>query len=405
VGNVAKRPDGRWRARYRDPAGRERSQHFSRKLDAQRWLATVEVAVGRGEWLDPSLGKVTVGEWGRQWFANQSQLKPTTRERYRGLIAQQLDPTWAPVPLQAVTNSAVATWVSGLTASGLSGSTVRHAHRVLSMILGAAVRDGRIPRNPAVGVRLPRVASSDKRFLTHEQVARLAEAVGAPHDLVVLVLAYTGLRWGELAALRVRDIDLIRSRLSVQRSMTEVSGRAVIGTPKNHQRRTVPVPAFLRDRLEGQVRGCDPEAFAFPSRQGAVLRNGNFRSQVFDAAAKEVGLAGFTPHELRHTAASLAIAAGANIKAVQRMLGHASAAMTLDVYAGLFGDDLDDLARRLDEAATSSRADQVRTRSASDDLNRLVPPAPQASDQDVRAVPPAGLEPATYGLEGRCSIH
>lgn len=373
MGSVAKRPDGRWRARYRDPAGRERSRHFPRKLDAQRWLATVEVALGRGEWLDPSLGKVTVGEWGRQWLANQSQLKPTTRERYRGLIARQINPTWAPVPLQAVTHSDVATWVSGLTNSGLSGSTVRHAHRVLSMILGAAVRDGRIPRNPAAGVRLPRLASPDKRFLTHGQVAQLAEAVGSPHDVVVLVLAYTGLRWGELAALRVRDVDVGRSRLSIQRSMTEVSGRAVIGTPKNHQRRTVPVPAFLRDRLQEQVAGRDPEAFAFPSRQGAVLRNGNFRSQVFDAAATEAGLEGLTPHELRHTAASLAIAAGANIKAVQRMLGHASAAMTLDVYAGLFGDDLDDLARRLDEAAASSRADQVRTTAGADPLDRPGP--------------------------------
>ena len=294
---------------------------------------------------------MTVGEWGRQWLAAQTQLKPTTRERYRGLLARQVLPTWERLPLLAVTHSGVATWVSSLTNSGLSGSTVRHAHRVLSMMLGAAVLDGSIPRNPATGVRLPRVATSDKRFLSHQQVAALAAAAGAPFDTVVLVLAYTGLRWGELAALRVGDINLVRGRMSVQRSMTEVSGRAIFGTPKNHQRRTVPVPAFLLARLEEQVRGRAVEDFAFPSRQGAVLRNGNFRSQVFDAAAARAGLSGLTPRELRHTAASLAVAAGANIKAVQRMLGHASAAMTLDVYAGLFGDDLDDLARRLDEAA------------------------------------------------------
>ncbi|MFC3689954.1 tyrosine-type recombinase/integrase [Aquipuribacter hungaricus] len=259
------------------------------------------------------------------------------------------------MPLLSVTHSGVVAWVSGLTNSGLSGSTVRHAHRVLSMLLGAAVLDGRIVRNPASGVRLPRAATSDKRFLSHEEVAALATAAGSPFDTVVLVLAYTGLRWGELAALRVSDVDLARGRLSVQRSMTEVSGRAIIGTPKNHQRRTVPVPAFLLARLDEHLQGRAAGDFAFPSRQGAVLRNGNFRSQVFDAAATSVGLDGLTPHELRHTAASLAVAAGANIKAVQRMLGHASAAMTLDVYAGLFGDDLDDLARRLDAAARTSQ--------------------------------------------------
>lgn len=113
-----------------------------------------------------------------------------------------------------------------------------------------------------------------------------------------------------------------------------------------------PHPRARRHHRRGRPRANDPaEDLAFRSRQGAVLRNGNFRSQVFDAAAARAGLAELTPHELRHTAASLAVAAGANIKAVQRMLGHASAAMALDVYAGLFGDDLDDLARRLDEAA------------------------------------------------------
>jgi Phage integrase family len=96
-----------------------------------------------------------------------------------------------------------------------------------------------------------------------------------------------------------------------------------------------------------------------------VLRNGNFRRRVFDPAVEAVGLSGLAPSDLRHTAASLAIAAGANVKAVQRMLGHASAAMTLDVYAGLFGEDLDEVADRLDDAAAASRADLVRTSAGS----------------------------------------
>ena len=404
MGNVAKRDNGRWRARYRDPTAHQRSRDFPRKIDAQRWLASVEVSIGRGEWLDPDLGDMTLGEWSRTWLSVQSQLKPSTALRYEGLLGNQVYPVWRQTRLRDITHSSVADWVVGLSRSGLSPSSVRHAHRVLSLVLGAAMRDGRLPRNAAAGVSLPRVHASEKRFLSHAQVRKLADAAGDPFDVVVLVLAFTGLRWGELAALRVRDVDLDRRRVHVVRSMTEIRGRAVFGTPKNHQRRAVPLPAFLVDPLRSRLAGRDPDDLAFTSRAGAVLRNRNFRVQVFDRAAHDAGLDGFTPHELRHTAASLAIAAGANVKAVQRMLGHASAAMTLDVYAGLFADDLDEVARVLDEAYTASEARlrPNRVLGAADAGVEGVGPAP---DLRFHPVPPAGLEPATYGLEGRCSIH
>lgn len=125
--------------------------------------------------------------------------------------------------------------------------------------------------------------------------------------------------------------------------MTEVNGRAVFGTPKTHQRRSVPFPRFLVDPLSEQITGRSDE-LVFTSPEGGVLRDNNFRRRAFDRAAESVDLRGLTPHELRHTAASLAVAEGANVKAIQRMLGHASAAMTLDVYADLFEDDLDQVA-------------------------------------------------------------
>lgn len=174
----------------------------------------------------------------------------------------------------------------------LAGAGQRHTHRVLSLMVSSAVRDGRLPTNVAAGVRLPRVGVSKQRFLSHTQIRRLSAAAGEFLDVVVLVLAFTGLRWGELAALRVRDLDLERRRVHVARSMTEIRGRAVFGTPKN------------------QVR----------------------------------------------TAASLAIDAVANVEAVQRMHGHASAAMTFDVSAGFFADDLDEVARVLDAVYTRSEA-------------------------------------------------
>lgn len=118
---------------------------------------------------------------------------------------------------------------------------------------------------------------------------------------------------------------------------------------------------MLSDELAVRLAGKAADAFAFPAPSGGVLRIGNFRARVFDPAARAVGLDGLTPHELRHTAASLAVSAGANVKAVQRLLGHASAAMTLDVYSGLFDDDLDAVAERLDRAAADALADSART--------------------------------------------
>ena len=156
-------------------------------------------------------------------------------------------------------------------------------------------------------------------------------------------------------------VDLLRRRIEVAESVTEVNGRSIFGTPKADRSRSVPVGRSLVDALAEQVAGKASGDFVFTAPGGGHLRLPNFRRRVFDPAARVAGLGGLTPHELRHTAASLAIASGASVKAVQRMLGHASAAMTLDVYSGLFEDDLDGLADRMDESSTRSAADFLRT--------------------------------------------
>jgi len=357
VASLAKRPDGRWRARYRDSSGREHAQHFSRKLDAQRWLDETTAAVVTGSYVDPRKSRITVGDWAPRWLAAQGQLKPSTRARYAGILRVHVLPNWGPVFLADVTHEDVASWVSSLR---LASATVRQVHRVFSLVLDLAVRDGRLARNPAARVPLPRAARPDKRFLTHTEVDNLARAAGR-YDTAIRVLAFTGLRFGELAALRVRRVDLLRRRIEVAESVTEVGGRAEFGTPKTHQRRTVPVPRSLTDALAEQMATKTPDDYVFTAEKGGVLRLRNWRRDVFDPAALAAGLTGLTPHDLRHTAASLAVSAGANVKAVQRLLGHASAAMTLDVYSGLFDDDLDALADRLEEHSARFLADQVRT--------------------------------------------
>ena len=153
----------------------------------------------------------------------------------------------------------------------------------------------------------------------------------------------------ELAALRVSSVGLLRRRLTVSASVTEVNGHLVFGEPKSQHPRPVPFPRSLAADLAAACAGKRPEDLLFTSPDGGVLWLRNFRRRVFDPAARSVGLDGLTPHERRHTAASLAVSSGAHVKSVQRMLGHASAAMTLDVYADLFDDDLDAVATRLDE--------------------------------------------------------
>jgi integrase len=358
--SIERRPNRKWRARVYDASGKQIARHFDRKSDAERWEASTKAAVSRGDWIDPSRARVTVGAWAAQWMAAQVQLKPTTRARYELALRRQVLPTWEDIPLSAVSYAEVAAWVQRLTASGLAPATVRYAHRVLSLALAHAVRDGRMARNPAEGVRLPRVVRQEPVFLDHHQVAMLADACGR-YALLVRFLAYTGLRWGEVSALRVSRLDLLRRRVTVAAAFAEIGGQLMEGTPKNHQRRSVPIPRFLVDELAAQVAGKRPDELVFTAPGGGPLRNTNFRSRVFLPAAASVGLAGVTPHDLRHTAASLAVAAGANVKAVQRMLGHASAAMTLDVYAGQFGDDLDAVATRLDEAVAARDKDYSRT--------------------------------------------
>jgi integrase len=228
-------------------------------------------------------------------------------------------------------------------------------------------------------------------------VFRLADAaaeypipeVGQQYRALVLMLAFCGLRWGEAAGLKVGRLDLLRRRLTVAETLSEVSGHLVWGTPKNHQVRSVPMPGFLVELLAEATAGKSADDLVFTTMRGRPLRNLNFRRDVFDRAAIDAGLAGFTPKGLRDAAASLGVSAGAKVKAVQKMLGHASAAMTLDVYAGLFDDDLDGVAERLHAA------------SVADGYQR----APMGGDRIKKAAlirpnrePPIGIEPMTYAL-------
>ena len=166
-----------------------------------------------------------------------------------------------------------------------------------------------------------------------------------------------------MAALKVKRFDLTRRRAVIAESVTPVQGKGLVwGTPKSHQRREVSIPSFLVADFDAHVAGKEPDDLVFGGiRKGQPLRVSTFRS-AFSAGAASIGIPGLHPHELRHTAASLAIASGADVKVVQKMLGHASATMTLDTYGHLFEDRLDNVAAAMDAARTVRRAKARRGR-------------------------------------------
>jgi integrase len=357
---------GTWETRFRGPDGRERSKTFRTKLLADRYEREARTDAGRGIDVQPRGGHISLSEWAPVCEAAQAHLSPSSRERYAGIVRNYIVPAWGFRPLNRIGHADVQAWVSELAAT-MSPASARKVYGVLSGMLNLAVRDKRLSVNAAKGVNLPRVTKASHRYLTHQQVAGLAEQMGERKGLIALVLAYCGLRWGELAALRIADVDFLRRRLSVTRSVSDVNGALIWGPTKTYQHRSVPFPRFLAEPLARYCRGRDLTELLFPSRSGTALRVKNFRRDDFDEAATRAGLGGLHPHELRHTAASLAIASGANVKAVQTMLGHAQASMTLDVYADLFPDDLDRVSEALDEARAKSLAGISRASGQSGD--------------------------------------
>ena len=320
---------------------------FDTEREAKSFRAKVETDIDRGAFVDPRRQEVSVADWCDEWLAGKTNIAPSTRSRYEDILTAHVRPKWGKVKLKSVRHAQIQSWLASL---DLAPASVRKVHRVLSQALAYAVKDGRLATNPAAGVSLPRVQQAEKLFLTHEQVEELAERSGPEDGLIVRFLAYTGLRWGEVAALRVKRLDFLRRRALVAESVSPIRGVMTFGPTKGHERREVPIPRFLIDELSVLVAGKGPEDLVFVSRLGTPQRSQSFQQRTLTRVAAEIGVPGLTPHMLRHTAASLAIASGADVKVVQTMLGHKSATMTLDLYGHLFGDRLDVVADAMEAA-------------------------------------------------------
>jgi len=233
------------------------------------WVREQEAKLDRGEWTDPAQGRVTVGEYAQDWLRGKVKLKVSTRAAYDSLLREHVAPTWGRVPLSAVRHEDVSAWVQRLHASGLSASRTRQAFIVLAQVLDLAVKARRIPANPARGVELPSLPSNAERpmrALDERQVWAVADAAG-DERLSVLVLAWCGLRFGELAGLRVRHFDVLGRELRVETALSEVAGRLVEASPKTSASvRTVPVPVS-----SGRTT-CGTPARRSTSRPGPLRR-------------------------------------------------------------------------------------------------------------------------------------
>lgn len=301
----------------------------------------------RGEQLVPRGDRVTLNEWLDEWWPTyETGLKPSARVSAAGIIRRYIRPMLGRLELGAVDEMAVRRWVGDLLAGRtpvkaprkLAPKTVRNAHGQLHRVLADAVRQRLIRANPCEGTTLPAANRDEQRFLTEMEADRLLAAVPERWRVLVLLLLLTGLRFGEAVGLRVGRVDLAGRRLTVAQQQQELADTAeiVYVTPKSKRsRRTVTFPARLAAQLAPLLDGQRRDDLVFRAVQGGPVRYRQFYRRVWAPAVRETKLVGLRLHDLRHTHAAWLISAGVPVLAISRRLGHASIAVTMDMYGHL----------------------------------------------------------------------
>jgi len=369
VSSIQKRPNGSWRARYRDDAGREHSRHFPRKVDAQRYLDGVTTSIRSGTYVDPATAKTTL----RAFYADWS-----TRQVWAATTAVSMDLvigrcSFGDVEFSKLRRSHVEAWVKEMSVAGLAPTTIRTRVNNVRSVLKAAHRDRLLMHDPTDGVTLPRRRKLEHAMTipTSEQVGAILEAADDWFRPFVALCAFAGLRLGESTAVQVGDVDFLRRRLAVRRQVQRGEGRGGVAVvpPKYGSEREVFVPDELLQMLAQHVervgvRGDEGWLFGGP---GTGPRHTNTMAYWWGKTVKAAGVEGVTPHDLRHYFASGLIAAGCSVATVQRALGHASPSVTLNTYTHLWPTAEDHTRRASGElmrTALGAPADSLRTRQA-----------------------------------------
>ena len=358
----------RYQARWRAPDGQQRSKAgFTTLAAAKAYGVEKETSKAQGTYTNPKQSKILFGTLGEAWLKSRPDLRPSTLTAYNSAWSRHIKPRWGKTPVGNIRHTDVQTWLGELTSGAAKTAkgvpkgpvTVRRCHDVMLSILDAAVLDHIIPINHARKVKRPPKITRERVFLDHDQVARLVAAAG-DHGPLVDFLAYSGLRWGEAAALTVSDVDFPRSRIRVNKTASLNGGQVEVGPTKTGSHREVVLPDFIIASLKTICKNRIGNALVFPDRNGGYQKTPTVSANSWwDRAKKKANMPpALRIHDLRHTAACLAIRAGASVKTVQAMLGHASAVETLNTYAHMWPDDLDTLADQLAEARRLMAHDQ-----------------------------------------------
>lgn len=345
-----------YRVSWREPEGRVRSRTFTRRRDADAYATEVEHSKNDGSYRDPKAGREVLGSYWIRWFAVAgSRLKPSTLARYEALWRLYLNPVLGAYRLASLKRGDVERLRDGMMASGCGAPTVAQALRLAHALMASAVSDELIARNPAAGVKPPALSSTEQRFLTPQEVARLVDEFSERWQAFVLTAAWGGLRFGELAALRVERIDFLRRVVRVEEAFSEVSGRQVLGSTKTGSRRSVALPRTAVDALGAHLAAYPPgsDGLVFTNAHGGPVWRHGFTRRVWNPAVTRADLGPLRFHDLRHTSVALAIAAGGHAKAIQARAGHSTIRTTLDRYGHLLEGLDTELAERLETLAAT----------------------------------------------------
>jgi len=361
MASVKKREDGKYRARYRDGNGKEIARHFTRKVDAQRWLDEVTTSVVTGNYVDPKAGKITFEEHAEAWRKKQVH-RPGTVEHVERSLRLHFYPVLGDRRLSGILPSDIQALVKTMSQT-LSPATVGVVYRYTSTVFKSAVADRRIPSSPCAGVKLPKETPAKVVPLSTDVVVRLTEAVPQRYRAMVVLAAGTGMRQGEIFGLTTDRVDFLRRSLRVDRQLVSTSGHEpTFGPPKTAaSSRDIPLPTVVVEALARHVELLPPgpEGLLFTGTEGQKLRRSAF-GNVWRKTARDAGVEGTVFHALRHYYASLLIRHGESVKTVQARLGHANAAETLDTYSHLWPDS-DDRTRDAVDLVLGTPADSVRT--------------------------------------------
>lgn len=366
MSSVKKRPDGRWRARYRDAAGKEHARHFPRKVDAQGWLDEVTTSIVTGSYVAPRAGNITFRDYAEEWRASQPY-RPSTADVVRVALVKRVYPIVGDVPLAAFTPDLVQRMVKTLEGA-YAPSTVEVTYSYVSTVFKAAVASRRIAATPCVGIKLPEKVATKVVPLTVDEVFAIADEMPERYRAMVILAAGTGMRQGEVFGLTLDRVKFLERKVIVDRQLRDVvDGKPVFGPPKTPTSdREIPLPSVVADALAEHVEKFPPGegGLVFTVPAGTPMRKSSFWT-VWSRVARDVGVEGQGFHALRHHYASVLIRAGESVKVVQARLGHKSAQETLDTYAHLWPDS-DERTREAVDSSLVRPADYLRTKGASE---------------------------------------